>query len=81
MVNTATSPKAVAFLAKNPTLICSCGGFDFYESPVYGDESPLVAISPRGFKFATDFWDAPDPDIDAEAIQELERADMQAVAA
>ena len=38
------SDKAKAFLAKDPVIIGNVGGVDYYESPVHGDEVPLLII-------------------------------------
>ena len=59
MANKPTTDKARAFLAKNPTLIGRVLGVDLYESPTYGDESPLIAITPDGRVKKTDHWELP----------------------
>ena len=59
-MNRPQTSRAIAFLAKNPTYIGSVSGFDFYESPVYGDEVTLRAITPRmGKVLVTSHWELP----------------------
>ena len=53
------SDKARAFLAKNPTLIGRVLGHAFYESPTYGDEAPLLVVTPEGKLKRTGFWELP----------------------
>jgi hypothetical protein len=46
------------FIDKKPILIGIVRGVKFYEHPIFGDESPLVAI--MGDKCGlTDFWEIP----------------------
>ncbi|GAB5503446.1 hypothetical protein [Pyruvatibacter sp.] len=52
------TPKATAFLAKNPTFIGAVAGYRFYEHPTLGDESPLVYIK-DGRVGLSDFWEVP----------------------
>ena len=54
------SDKARAFLAKKPTLIGRVAGHAFYEHPTYGDESPLIMITPDGKVKKSDHWELPD---------------------
>jgi len=53
------SDKAKAFLEKKPYLIGTVAGHTFYEHPTYGDESPLVMITPEGKVKVSAFWDMP----------------------
>jgi hypothetical protein len=53
------SDKAKAFLAKGPYYIGIVAGHTFYEHPTYGDESPLVMITPEGKVKVSTFWDMP----------------------
>jgi len=55
-------PQAKKFLEMNPTYISTVVGIKFYEHPVYGDESPLIAITQCGKKKTTDFWESPTTD-------------------
>ena len=59
-MNKATSDKAKAFLAKQPTHIGTVSGYDFYEHPTKGDESPLMVITPDGKVHATYEWELPE---------------------
>lgn len=59
-MNKVLSDKAKAFLAKSPEHIGSVAGYDFYEHPTYGDESPLMMITPDGKIKCSDFWEMPD---------------------
>lgn len=46
-------------MALNPTLIGIVNGVRFYEHPIYGDESTLIAS--KGDMFGiSDFWELPD---------------------
>lgn len=47
------------FLAKNPTLLATVQGVNFYEHPTQGDESPVFAIR-NGYLILTDAWDCDD---------------------
>ena len=47
------------FFNRNPTLLGSVSGIHFYEHPVYGDESPLVAKLPDGTVGLTCHWEVP----------------------
>lgn len=60
-MNKPTTEKAIAFLAKNPTLLGTVHGVDLYEHPELGDESPLVAITADGRLKKTDHWEVPSP--------------------
>ena len=53
------SDKAKAFLAKNPERIGAIAGHTFYEHPIYGDESPLMVITPEGKIKRSEFWELP----------------------
>lgn len=53
------SENARKFKLKNPTLIGCVGGFQFYEHPTYGDEHPLLMITPEGKLKDSGFWDMP----------------------
>jgi hypothetical protein len=53
------SDKARAFLAKGPYYIGTVAGHTFYEHPTYGDESPLVMVTPDGKVKVSAFWDMP----------------------
>lgn len=53
------SDKARTFLAKKPTLIGCVAGHRFYEHPTYGDESPLIMITPDGKVKRSDHWELP----------------------
>lgn len=55
---TALTENAKKFLAQAPTLIGQIAGCKFYEHPVYGDESPMVAIF-NGKKWTSPFYDLP----------------------
>lgn len=59
-VNKATSDKAKAFLAKQPTFIGTVSGYDFYEHPEMGDESPLLVVTPDGKVHKTYEWELPE---------------------
>jgi len=58
-INQASTEKAKAFLAKNPTFLGRVHGVDLYESPTRGDESPLIAITADGRVKKTDHWEVP----------------------
>lgn len=57
--NQATTEKAKAFLAKNPTFLGRVHGVDLYEHPTYGDEHPVMAITADGRVKKTDHWEVP----------------------
>ena len=46
-------------LAANPTLIGIVAGIKFYEHPMKGDESPLIALMVDGSCGLTDYWELP----------------------
>lgn len=50
---------AARFLAKNPTLLATVRGINFYEHPTRGDEAPVYAIV-DGRLIETDAWDCAD---------------------
>jgi len=52
------------FLAFNPYKLASYGGFDVYEHPKYGDESPVILVTPSGAVILTCFYDLGDFDLD-----------------
>lgn len=56
------SPKAQAFLARNPTLLDTINGDRFYEHLTLGDEGTLICITREGKKFITDFIEVPSLD-------------------
>lgn len=62
MRNKPTTTAAERFLAKNPTFIGRVNEWDFYECPIDGDESPLIAITEAGFKRLTSEWELPSSD-------------------
>lgn len=50
--------KKSTIMKDNPVLIGVVSGIRFYEHPIFGDESPLIAIV--GDKCGlTDFWELP----------------------
>lgn len=69
-MNKPTTEKATAFIAKNPTLICTVHGVDLYEHPSFGDESPLYAITKDGRLKRTEYWETPD------AMESLDLIDL-----
>lgn len=69
-MNKPTTDKAKAFLNKKPTLIGRVRGYDLYESPTMGDESPLIAITPDGRVKKTYHWELPSYE-EAEDLLEL----------
>jgi len=52
------------FLALNPYKLASYGGFDVYEHPKYGDESPVILVTPNGAVILTFFYDLGDFNLD-----------------
>ena len=48
------------FINRGPTMIGIVRAVRFYEHPIEGDESPLVAIFPNGTIRRSPFWDMPD---------------------
>lgn len=46
-------------MAHNPTHIGTVGNVRFYEHPIHGDESPLIAETKTEFGL-TDFWELPE---------------------
>lgn len=56
------SDKARAFLERKPTLIGRVLGYAFYESPTYGDEAPMLMITPEGKLKHTEFYELPSAD-------------------
>lgn len=62
--------KAKRFLSQQPELMGIVLGYRFYEHPVYGDESPLIVITPEGKKKLSGFYDyVPDMDELLSAIE------------
>ncbi len=61
-MNKPTTNKARGFIARNPTFIGRVLDVDFYESPIYGDEVPLVAITSDGELRHTHNWELPSHD-------------------
>ena len=53
------SEKAKQFLAQQPTLLATIGGYGLYECPVYGDEGFIMAITPNGRLKRTGFIEIP----------------------
>tara|TARA_R100000742_G_C4261904_1_gene79709 strand:- start:208 stop:414 length:207 start_codon:yes stop_codon:yes gene_type:complete len=44
----------------NPSLIGTVKGFKFYEHPLYGDEEPLMVVTPdKEFLEFTEFYELP----------------------
>ena len=60
-MNKPTSDKAKKITAK-ATLIGIVAGVPFYESPIYGDESPLLYITKDGRIKISDYWELPEYD-------------------
>lgn len=58
-MNKPTTERAIAFIAKGAAYLGTVKGYDFYESPTYGDESPLLVITPEGLVMRTDEWEVP----------------------
>lgn len=58
-MNKPQTEKAIRFMAMKPTLIGRVRGYDFYEHPEYGDESPLRTITPDGRVKKTEFYELP----------------------
>lgn len=50
------------FLSWSPTLIGTVAGVRFYEHPIDGDESPLLAVMPDGRLADTGEYDLPEAD-------------------
>ena len=49
------------FLDQEPTLIGRVAGYEFYEDPDDGDESPLWVVLPsHGTALITDWWELPE---------------------
>lgn len=59
-MNKPTTKAAEAFMSRKPTFIGRVNGIDLYEHPVYGDESPLVAMTAEGLVKRTSNWELPD---------------------
>ena len=57
------------FLSKKPFFLASISGVALYEHPVYGDESPVIAVTKCGKVIETDFYET--DDIDSEYIAYL----------
>tara|TARA_R110002012_G_scaffold63756_3_gene167685 strand:+ start:5046 stop:5234 length:189 start_codon:yes stop_codon:yes gene_type:complete len=55
--------KQEKLMASNPHLFATVKGYNFYEHPIHGDESPLMMMQPNGelIEFS-DWFDIPDPD-------------------
>ncbi len=70
MANKPSTSKAEAFLAKSPILLGRVHGVDLYESPVHGDEAPLIAITADGRVKHTGHWELPSND-DGEDLKSL----------
>lgn len=45
-------------MARNPEHLGTVAGIKFYEHPIYGDESPIIADTGTEFG-VTDFWEVP----------------------
>jgi hypothetical protein len=60
-MNKPTTDKAKK-IASSATLIGVVAGVPFYESPAYGDESPLLYITKDGRVKISDYWELPDYD-------------------
>lgn len=61
-MNKPTTEKALAFIAKKPTLLGTVCGDDYYEHPTMGDEAPLYIITPSGEVRRTEHWELPAAD-------------------
>jgi hypothetical protein len=59
---------ATSFLAQNPTLLASYGGFKLYEHPTLGDAASIYMVTPDGFLVNTWFYDLGDFEYDGLAL-------------
>jgi hypothetical protein len=57
-MNKPTTDKAKRVVSEG-TFIGVVAGVPFYESPIYGDESPLLYITKDGRVKRSGFWDMP----------------------
>lgn len=53
-----TTDFSAAELAAGATLISTVMGFRFYEHPIHGDETTMLAVR-EGSVFDTPFWETP----------------------
>ena len=51
------------FMAHNPTVILTIGGYTLYEHPTRGDTAPLYMATPDGRLINTGFYDTGDFDL------------------
>ena len=59
---------ATKFLAHNPTLLASFGGFRLFEHPTLGDSAPVYMVTPAGYLINTGFYDLGDFEDDGLAL-------------